>query len=67
MSLKNEIILLAQAHLKNVQDLIVNLEKQRDDVSQEINKLQNYLLLGAENIKKFSEEKDTSGLSWLFI
>lgn len=63
MSLKNEIILLAQAHLKNVQDLIVDLEKQRDSVSQEINKLQNYLLLNAENIKKFSEEKDINGLS----
>jgi|688.fasta_scaffold03072_37 hypothetical protein len=56
MSLKNEIILLAQAHLKNVEGLLSDLNKQKDNISQEIFKLENYLQLGAENIQKFSEE-----------
>lgn len=56
MSLKNEILLLAQAHLKNVESLLADLEKQRENISQEILKLENYLKLGAENIQKFSEE-----------
>ena len=58
MSLKNEIILMAQAHLKNVEGLLVDLDKQRTSINNEIVKLENYLKLGAENIQKFSEEKD---------
>jgi prefoldin subunit 5 len=56
MSLKNEIIAMAQAHMKNVVDAIVDLEKKRDSISQEINKLQDYLKLGTNSIEQFSQE-----------
>lgn len=56
MSLKNEIIAMAQAHMKNVVDAIVDLEKKRESISQEINKLQDYLKLGTNSIEQFSQE-----------
>jgi hypothetical protein len=56
MSLKNEIIAMAQAHMKNVVDAIVDLEKKRDSISQEINKLEEYLKLGTNSIEQFSQE-----------
>lgn len=58
MSLKTEVILLAQAHLRNVESLISDLEKKSADIAQEINKLQDYLKLGANNIEKFSQEEN---------
>jgi len=56
MSLKNDVILMAEAHLKNVQSLIVDLEKQKSSIDQEIEKLQAYLSLGSQNVNRFAEE-----------
>ena len=57
MSLKNDIVLMAEAHLRNIQNLIVDLEKQKNTIDQEINKLQTYLGTGSQSIKKFVEEE----------
>lgn len=58
MSLKKEIILMADAHLKNVESIIKDLEKQKETISHEINRLRDYLELGTNNIEMFSQEKD---------
>lgn len=50
------IMLMADAHLQNIQGIINDLEKQKDNLNQEINKLNEYLKNGIDNLKKFNQD-----------
>lgn len=50
------IMLMADAHLQNVQGIINDLEKQKDNLNQEINKLNEYLKNGIDNLRKFNQD-----------
>lgn len=55
----DQVLLMAQAHLQNVQSVISDLVKQKESIEQEINKLSEYLKVGAETIDKFNSQHQT--------
>lgn len=55
----DQVLLMAQAHLQNVQSVISDLVKQKESIEQEINKLSEYLKAGAETIEKFNSKHQT--------
>lgn len=49
------VMMMAEAHLKSVQSAINDLEKQKQNINQEINRLNEYLKNGVDNLQKFSQ------------
>jgi hypothetical protein len=49
------VMLMADAHLQNIQSIINDLEKQKENLTQEINKLNEYLRNGIDNLKNFNQ------------
>lgn len=52
-TIKNEVLAMAEAHLKNVANAINDLEREKLRAEEEIVKLKQYIEDGIENIKKF--------------
>jgi len=49
------VMMMAEAHLKSVQNAINDLEQQKEKINQEINRLNEYLKNGVDNLQKFSQ------------
>ena len=51
-----ELLLMAEAHLMNVQREMIKLEEQKKSIEQEIEKLNNYLTTSLDVVKLYKEE-----------
>lgn len=51
---------MAEAHLQTVAKAIVDLQNQKNAIDQEINKLNEYLRLGREEVNKVRSNASTS-------
>lgn len=49
------VMMMAEAHLKSVKNAINDLEQQKEKINQEINRLNEYLKNGVDNLQKFSQ------------